>query len=101
MDHGELNVPLAKREGLNVLFGVRRADVERAQAAERRAAIAARKAAKAQAKELLAMHGEAIVASHGARFGEKAVRQMLDQWAKWEPKKLIAFVDKFLREQRA
>ena len=99
MDHGELNLPLSKRG--DTLFGLRRVDVERAQAAQRKADIAERKASKAQAKELLAKHEAAIVAKHGAKFGEKALRHTLDQWAKWEPKKLIAFVNKFLAESAA
>jgi hypothetical protein len=99
MDHGELNVPLSKRGGINTLFGVRRVDVERAQKQAERTAIATRKATKAQAKELLALHCEAIVARHGEKFGAKALRETLDQWAKWEPAKLVSFVNKFLSEQ--
>lgn len=101
MDHGLLNIPLAKREGINTLFGIRRADAERAEAAAEKAAAVARKATKARAKELLALHCEAIVARHGEKFGAKALRQTLDQWAKWEPAKLVAFVDKFQRESQS
>jgi hypothetical protein len=101
MDHGELNLPLSKRGNLNVLFGVRRADVERSQHVAEKEAVVARKAAKAQAKELLAMHEAAILARHGERFGVKALRDQLDQWAKWEPAKLISFVGKFLAEGAA
>ncbi len=96
MDHGELNLPLSKRA--DTLFGLRRVDVERAQREQERAAVAQRKADKATAKELFAKHADEIVAKHGARFGEKALRDQLDQWAKWEPKKLIAFVAKFQAE---
>lgn len=101
MDHGVLNLPLNKRGGMDTLFGVRRADVEREQRATEKTAAAARKATKAQAKALLAEHQEAIIARHGAKFGERALRETLDQWAKWEPAKLVAFVAKFQSEQAA
>lgn len=100
MDHGILNVPIAKRGG-DTLFGIRRADADAAVKAAGKAAVASRVATKAQAKELLAQHQEAIVARHGARFGVKALRGQLDQWAKWEPAKLVTFVNKFLAEAQS
>lgn len=99
LDHGVLNLPLSKRA--DTLFGLRRVDVEAAQAGQKRQQAAQLKADKAQAKALLAEHQAAILARHGAKFGTTALREMLDQWAKWEPKKLITFVGKFQQEVAA
>jgi hypothetical protein len=98
LDHGMLNVPLAKRGDIDAQIDAYKrrqaaqAQVDREQAANLFAAD------KAHAKALLAQHEVAIVARHGARFGVKALRAQLDSWAKWEPRKLIAFVGKFVAE---
>jgi len=97
MDHGVLNLPLSKRG--NTLFGLTRAEVERNERVALKAAVVARKTTKAQAKELLAKHQDAILARHGEKFGVRELRETLDSWAKWEPAKLIAFVAKFQQEQ--
>lgn len=99
LDHGILNVPLSKRG--DSLFGISRNELEAQHRTEREAAVQKRKDQKAQAKALLEQHQAAILARHGARFGERALRETLDSWAKWEPAKLIAFVSKFLSEQEA
>ena len=98
MDHGVLNIPLSKRGDIDAQLDAYKRE---AFAQEKRASMlkaAQRKADKAQAKQLLAKHEAAILARHGEKFGVKALRETLDQWAKWEPAKLIAFVNKFLSE---
>ncbi len=99
LDHGVLNLPLSKRG--NTLLGFTRAQVAAEAAAQKRLLADQRKTDKARAKELLAAHQDAIVARHGEKFGSKALLDTLDQWAKWEPAKLVGFVNKFLAEQAA
>jgi hypothetical protein len=98
MDHGVLNVPLAKRGDIDAQLDAYKREQAALEAREAKAKAVQFKADKAQAKELLAVHQDAILARHGAKFGIRKLRTTLDQWAKWEPKKLIAFVAKFQAE---
>ena len=98
LDHGVLNVPLAKRGDINAQIDAYKADQAAQAKAAAKIAAAQHKADKARAKELLAVNEAAIVARHGAKFGVRELRHALDQWAKWEPRKLIAFVAKFHAE---
>ena len=54
---------------------------------------------KADARLLLDEFKEGIFAKHSAKFGVKELKLILDQWAKWEPNKLIKFIEKFKAEQ--
>lgn len=94
-------MPLAKRGNIDAQLD--KYKKEQAQLAATKAKETAQQTRenKALAKSLLAEHQDAIVEKHGAKFGEKEIKNMLDQWAKWEPKKLINFVDKFINEQKA
>jgi len=97
LDHGELNIPGPTN---NINAQLDKYKKEQSQQAKTQAKESAQqtKEHKALAKSLKAEFEAAIIAKHGDKFGEKELRNMLDQWAKWEPKKLINFVDKFKQE---
>lgn len=97
-DHGELNIP-GRTNNINAQLDAYKKQQEAQRKATAKTASAQLKEDKATAKALLGKHTEAIVKRHGAKFGEKELRNILDQWAKWEPKRAIAFVNKFLAEQ--
>lgn len=99
LDHGILNVPLSKRGDINAQldrYKIDQARLERAKSAER---IKASIEAKATAKALLSEHIEVIVEHYKAKYTPTEIRRLLNGWAKWEPKKLIWFIEKYLEEQ--
>lgn len=96
VDTAIINVPLSKRGGGSLDAQIDRHLREQAADHRRAARVAAaqRRSDKAEAKALLAKHLPAILAQHGPKLGEKALRDMLDDLAKWQPAKLIAIVNK-------
>lgn len=100
LDHGELNIP-GRTSNINAQLDRYKAEQAKAAKSKAKEDAAERKSEKAQAKDLLAKHQDAILARHGEKFGNKELRNTLDQWAKWEPKKLISFVNKFVSEQES
>jgi hypothetical protein len=98
-DTAIVNVPLDKRGGGSLDAQIDRFKREQAATARRDAKAAQRREDKATAKALLAEHLPAMVAKYGPKLGEKPVRDMLIDWSKWEPAKLIGFVGRFLDEQ--
>lgn len=98
LDHGELNIP-GRTSSINAELDKYEKQQAATAKAKARQNAAETKSDKAWAKELLAGHRDAIAARHGAKFGVRELKHQLDQWAKWEPRKLIAFVEKFKAEQ--
>lgn len=101
LDHGVLNIPLSKRGNIDAQIDAYKREQASQQKAEAKARSVQFAADKAQAKALLAEHGAAIEARFGAKFGIRELRKTLDQWSKWEPARLIAFINKFNNEQPA
>jgi 2-polyprenyl-3-methyl-5-hydroxy-6-metoxy-1,4-benzoquinol methylase len=99
MDHGELNVPLSKRGDIDAQID--RYKKEQAAEAEkkRKESSAENKSDKVRAKELFDEVGAAMLAKHGAHFGEKKLRETMDSLMKWEPKKFIKLAEAFKKEQ--
>lgn len=95
-----INIPLSRRGDINAELDRFKAAQRKAEARQARADRAERQSDKTQAKALLGQYEAAILATHGAKFGEKTLRHMLDRWVKWEPKRLIAFVERFRLEAR-
>lgn len=91
MDHGVLNVP-GRLNNINSQLDRFKAG----QASEKKASAKAHgekfSAAQKQAKELLAKHGEALVAKNKEKFGEKQAREVLARVAKQEPEKFIRMI---------
>jgi hypothetical protein len=79
LDHGTLNLPLARREGIDTLFGVNRRQHDAQQRAEAKAASLSRAALLAEAKGLIEMVSDARMAELGKPHGLTA-RQCRKQW---------------------
>jgi hypothetical protein len=100
LDHGMLNVPLAKRGDINSALDTYKRDQAAAANVARKAATVQRKSDKATAKvcltlilerpELLAAKAETM------NVTVKDLREHLRGWSIWEPKKLMALADKWL-----
>jgi len=100
LDHGLLNIPLSKRGDIDKDIDRYKADKAKQDKAEAKETAVKRKTDKQEAKEMLAEHQEAILKKHGPKYGEKNLTGMFDQWQKWEPKKLIGFINKFKDETK-
>lgn len=98
LDHGELNIPLAKRGNIDAQLDRYKAQQAAARAMKAKADAVTRKIDKARARELFAEVGDAIIAKHGQKFGAKALRDMLSSQAKWEPARFIRMAETFKRE---
>lgn len=96
LDHGVLNIP-GRLSTIDRELDAYMARAAREAAVQRKAKAADTREAKTRAKELLALHGEAIVAAYGAKLGATALAQELDSMAKWQPKKFIAMVESFAK----
>lgn len=100
LDHGMLNVPLAKRGDIDAQIDAYKREQAAAANVSRKAATAQRKSDKATAKvclalildrpELLAAKAEAL------NVTVKDLREQLRSWSIWEPKKLMALADKWI-----
>lgn len=99
LDHGELNIP-GRTKNINRDLDRYKKEQSAQQEAERKVASSNTKSNKAEAKQLLETHLPAILKKHGAKFGEKNLREHLTSQSKWEPEKLIKFVNKFLEETK-
>jgi hypothetical protein len=98
LDHGELNVP-GRTSRIDADLDRFKAEQAKAKKAEAKQISAQRQSDKTRAKDLFVKHWPAMKERMGARFGEKALRDMLDSMVKWEPAKFIAMVEKFQKEQ--
>ena len=100
-DTAVVNIPLAKRGNIDNQIDKYKAEQKKLSDLVRKSDTVERKTDKAQAKELFAEHGEAMIAKHAPKFGEKQIRSVLDSMVKWEPKKFIAFTAKHQAENAA
>lgn len=97
-DHGELNI---KGRTNNINKELDKYKKEQAELArtKSKASTQQTREQKILAKSLMSEYGKEIIERHKEKFGEKEIRKTLDQWMKWEPNKLISFVDKFIQEK--
>ena len=98
LDHGELNVKGRTNTLNKELDKYKKEQAELARTKAKASAQQTREE-KALAKSLLNEYEKEILEKHKAKFGEKELKNTLDQWAKWEPQKLISFVDRFIQEK--
>lgn len=100
LDHGVLNVPLAKRGDIDAQLDAYKREQARLASVARKAASVQRKSDKATAKVCLALiltRPELIAAKAEAlNVTVKDLREQLRSWSVWEPKKLTALADKWL-----
>lgn len=96
LDHGILNLPLAKRGGgsLDAQIDRWKADTKRAAKAEAKRIAAENKAATAEAKALIAALPDDLVARVAARAGKtpKQMRKRLMADAYWQPQRTLALL---------
>jgi len=98
LDHGELNIPNRTKNIDRDLDRYKAEQAKEAKAATKTAA-QQKRADKARARALFDEVGEAIIAKNGPRFGEKELRNELEQMVKWEAPKFIKLAEKFKQEQ--
>lgn len=98
LDHGLLNIPLAKRGNIDSQLDKYKADQLTIARDKRKETAAENKETKALAKEALSVYGEAMIERYGAKFGHANLKATFSDWQKWEPKKLLSFVEKYKRE---
>ncbi len=98
LDHGILNVPLSKRGNIDTEID----RYKKQQAAEKADAIAVRKSDfksdKEHAKELWAQVSRERIKNYAKQKGMKfsEIRDILDGFVKWEPKKAIHVLPMFI-----
>lgn len=95
LDHGILNVPLAKRGNIDAQIDRYKAEQALAARAERKARAERFRADKAAAKSLFAEIGQQMIDAFAAKYGRKEVRALLDGWVKWQPSKFLAAAKQF------
>lgn len=101
LDHGVLNVPLAKRGNIDAQIDKYKAEKAAEEARGIKAARIKHKELKTQASTLLDEHLPAILERHGSRFGAAHLKKTMQAMAKDEPAKFIKFVGKFQSEAAA
>lgn len=100
LDHGELSIP-GRTEGINKeldKYKAQQAAEKKAQEKERAAAV---KTDKQKAAEIMKTRADEIAKKMGAAGGPakvKEIKEVMADWAKWNPSKLISFVDKVDKE---
>jgi hypothetical protein len=101
LDHGILNVPLAKRgKSIDSQLDAYKREQAKAANAARKVAAVQHKSDEAVAKDRLALilaRPELLAAKAEAmNVALKDLREHLRSWSIWEPKKLMALADKWL-----
>ncbi len=102
LDHGILNVPLAKRGSgcINAQLDRFKAQQARDAKAERKVRAEQTRQNKSAAKALFAEVGALMIDACVAKGGDrKGLRDMLDGWMKWQPSKFIAIATRFKAER--
>lgn len=93
LDHGLLNLPLAKRGNIDAQLDAYKARQAATAAIARKAAAESTRTAKAAAKVALAalVADTSLIAAKAARNGctPRALVQMLTDWSKWQPATLL------------
>jgi len=93
LDHGMLNLPLAKRGNIDSqLDAYKRAQAITAKAAQKDVAAQHRmdkSLAKQALAEMITADGLLDARAHKAGTTRKVLVDVLTQWAKWEPKKVL------------
>jgi hypothetical protein len=100
LDHGVLNIPLAKRGDIDAQIDAYKRDQAAVATITRKAATVQRKSDKSAAKiclTLILARSELLEAKAEAlNVTVKDLREQLRSWSIWEPKKLMSLADKWL-----
>ncbi|HEM8495344.1 MULTISPECIES: hypothetical protein [Burkholderia] len=100
LDHGLLNLPLAKRGDIDAQIDAYKREQAAAEKAARKALIAQLKQDKEAAKPVLMrlFADPELIKRKAAEMNvtPKALRDQLKSWATWQPKNLIALGAKWL-----
>jgi hypothetical protein len=100
LDHGMLNLPLAKRGNIDAQLDAYKAGQARDAAAKRKAATALSREQKAAAKvalaEIQAAPGLMQQKAFAMRVTPRVLAAQLDDWSKWQPATLLKLHAKWL-----
>lgn len=100
LDHGLLNLPLAKRGDIDAQIDAYKREQATVKEVERKARVAQLKLDKEAAKPVLAklLADAELIKRKAAEMNvtPKALRAQLKSWATWQPKNLIALGAKWL-----
>lgn len=100
LDHGVLNVPLAKRGNIDAQIDAYKREQAASKESDRKARVAQLKLDKEAAKPVLAqLLADVELINRKAvemKMTPKALRDQLKIWATWQPKNLIALGAKWL-----
>lgn len=99
LDHGVLNVPLAKRGDIDAQIDKYKAGKAAEEKSRIKTARAKHKEIKETAKAQLDEHLPAILEQHSPRFGKAHLQKTMKEMASLEPAKFIKFVGKFQKEE--
>jgi cell fate (sporulation/competence/biofilm development) regulator YlbF (YheA/YmcA/DUF963 family) len=98
-DPGELNIP-NRLGNIDRDLDKYKAEQEKQKKIEQKEKSQTNKSNKQKAKELLTEHMDSILKVNGPKFGEAKIKAMLTDWSKWQPEKLIKFVERHNAEQQ-
>jgi hypothetical protein len=98
-DPGELNIP-NRTSNINRDLDKYKSEQEKQKKTEAKEKAQTNKTNKQRAKELLSQHMDSILKVNGPKFGEAKIKSMLTDWSKWEPEKLIKFVERHNSEYK-
>ena len=99
-DPGIVNVPLSKRGDIDKQLDKYKEEQKRVKLDENRKRKEESKQEKIRAKTILDKHMNMIVEKTGPKFGEEKIRNLMSDWSKHEPHKVINFFNKFSKEHK-
>lgn len=101
LDHGELSIP-GRTGNINAELDKYKAQQEAAKRQEEKESSTKTKTDKQKAAEIMKGRADEIAERMGASGGPqkvKEIREVMADWAKWNPSRLVKFVDKVDAEQ--
>ena len=99
-DPGVVNVPLSKRGDIDKQLDKYKEEQKRVKLDENRKRKEESKQEKIRAKSILDKHMNMILEKTGPKFGEAKIRNLMSDWSKHEPHKVINFFNKFSKEHK-
>ena len=95
---GIVNIPLSKRGDIDKQLDKYKDEQKRVKLDENRKRREESKQEKIRAKAILDKHMDMIVEKTGPKFGEAKIKNLMSDWSKHEPHKVINFFTKFSKE---
>ena len=99
-DPGEVNIPLAKRGDIDKQLDKYKAEQKEAKESKSKGFRKEAKTDKQRAKAIYDKHLDTILEKTKDKFGEDKIRQMMTDFVKNDPEKMIKFFEKFSKEHK-